>query len=251
MNGVYKTYYIFWIALGFTTSFINEPGFLCHMPFMTNFNGNPNIGLFGYARDEYCLLGRDIQGKIAKKIEKTLNVKVHKVSIAGTSLIGVFCAGNSKCLLIPSIVFDDEMKKLERLKINYEVIETRFTALGNNVLANDKGCLVNPELEDGAIKQIEKALGVKAKRTTIAGLNTLGSLAILNKNGCLTHYGINKKEAEKIRKLLKAKTFPSSINRGNPYVKSGLILNNFDYIVGDQSTGVEVSEMENALGFVR
>lgn len=221
------------------------------MPFITNFNGNPNIGLFGYATNEYCLLGREVQRKVAKKIEQTLNVKMHMVSIAGTFLIGVFCAGNSRCLLIPSIVFDDEIRRLDKLKIKYKIIETRFTALGNNVLANDNGCLVNPKLEDKAIKQIEKALGVKTKRATISGLRTLGSLATLNKNGCLTHYEISKKESEQIRKLLKVKVFPSSINRGNAYVKSGLLLNDSDYVVGDQSTGVEISEVENALGFVR
>jgi len=221
------------------------------MTFITNFNGNPNIGLFGYATNKYCLLSKEVQRKVVKEIEKTLNVKVQRISIAGTVLIGVFCAGNSKCLLIPALVFDDEIKKLDKTRINYEIIETRFTALGNNILVNDKGCLVNPKFEDTAIKQIEKALGVKVKRATIADLNTLGSLAILNKKGCLAHYEIKKKESQQIRKVLKVKVFSSSINRGSPYVKSGLMLNDLDYVVGDQSTGVEIGEVENALGFVR
>ena len=221
------------------------------MPFMTSFNGNPNIGLFGYASNEYCLLGDDVRMKVAKRIAETLNVQLHRVSIAGTSLMGVFCAGNSKSMIIPSIAFDEEMKKLDKAGIRYEVIETRFTALGNNVLANDHGCLVNPDMEDEAIKQIENALRVKVKRATIAGLNTLGSLAVLNRHGCLANYDISEDETQEIRKVLKLKTLPSSINRGNPYVKSGLILNDLDYVVGDQSTGVEIGEVENALGFIR
>ncbi len=221
------------------------------MPFITNFNGNPNVGLYGFATNEYCLLGEDVADKLARKIKETLGVSTHKVSIAGTSLLGVFCAGNSNCLLVPSISFDDELRRLERLSIRHTVIETRFTALGNNVLANEHGCIVNPEFEDEAVEQIEKALGVKVKKMTIAGLNTVGSLAILNRSGCLASCEITKPESEQIRKLLKLRAFPSSINQGNPYVKSGLILNDSDYVVGEQSTGIEIAELDSALGFAR
>ena len=104
---------------------------------ITNFNGNPNVGLFGYCGEDFCLLGQGIPKRVCKEVEKILKVPVHKISIAGTSLIGVFCVGNKNGILIPSIAFEHEMKKLDELGIKYSLIDTKLTALGNNILIND------------------------------------------------------------------------------------------------------------------
>jgi translation initiation factor 6 (eIF-6) len=62
---------------------------------MTDINGNPNIGLYGFCNDNFCLLGNEVPEKKFKEIEDVLKVKCHRISIAGTSLIGVFVAGNN------------------------------------------------------------------------------------------------------------------------------------------------------------
>ena len=96
-NGAFEV----WI---FHKTFLNEHYFRakrgCIMHILkTNFNGNPNVGLFGFATDEYCLLGKEIKKYVAKEIEKVLKVPVHQITLAGTSLIGAFAVGNSKILL--------------------------------------------------------------------------------------------------------------------------------------------------------
>ena len=70
---------------------------------IANVQGNPNVGLYGYANDQYCLLGTEVPSKTAKKIEKVLKVPTHRISMCGTSLVGVFVTGNNKCLLVPEI----------------------------------------------------------------------------------------------------------------------------------------------------
>ena len=113
----------------------------------TNFHGNPNIGLLGIATDKYCIIGSHLSRKKLNKIKEVLKVPIIQTSICGTELAGVFCAANSNCLLLPNIVFESELKVLKKNKIKYKIIDTKHTALGNNVLCNDDGCIVSREFE--------------------------------------------------------------------------------------------------------
>ncbi len=218
--------------------------------YRTDFNGNPNVGLYVFASDKYCLIGKEVSDKHIKQIETALKVPVHKITIAGTSLLGVFLAGNSDCLLIPEIVFEEEIKAIENLGIKYKIINTNLTALGNNILCNDKGALVNPEFKDKDIKQIKEALDVNVKQGTIAGLDTTGSLAVINDKGCLVHNEIKESEIKIIEKLLEIKISKSTINLGNPYIGSGLAANTKGFIVGKLSGGPELVNIEENLGFL-
>ncbi|NTV24352.1 MAG: translation initiation factor 6, partial [Nanoarchaeota archaeon] len=45
---------------------------------MTNYQGNPNIGLFCYATDKYCLVPRAMDAKLKKEISEVLQVPDRK-----------------------------------------------------------------------------------------------------------------------------------------------------------------------------
>ena len=217
---------------------------------ITNFNSNPNVGLYGYCNDEYCVIGKEIQKKVCKKIEKIIEVPVHRLNIAGTSLLGVFCVGNKNNLLLPNIVFEDELKILDKLGIKYTIIDTKLTALGNNILANNKGALVNPYFTDSAIKQIKKALKVDLKKATISELDNIGSLAVLNKKKCLISKFAKDSEIKIVEKLLGVKCTQGTLSFGLPYISSGILVNSHGFIISDQSTGIEIADADHALGFI-
>ena len=61
-----------------------------------------------------------------------------------------------------------------------EIIDTTFNAIGNNVVIYKNKAVVNPELEESAIKQLEE-LGFRCK-TRIAGIETVGANLVLFKN---------------------------------------------------------------------
>jgi translation initiation factor 6 len=216
----------------------------------TDFNGNPNVGLYGYCNNEYCLLGREVDAKTAKELEKVLKVPVHQISICGTSLLGVFFAGNNSRLLVPEIAFDYELKQLDKLGIDYEVIKARLTALGNNLLCNDNGCLANPEFSADQKKRIRQALNVALKPGTIAGLGTVGSLGALNSRGGIVHRDITRDETGYAEELLGTRLIPSTVNMGSPYIRSGLLMNDNGFIIGSASGGPEIVEIEQELGFL-
>jgi translation initiation factor 6 len=217
---------------------------------MTNFHGNPNVGLYGFANDKYCLLGKEVSHHQAQEIAKVLKVPVHQIAIAGTGLIGAFLAGNNKMLLVPSIAFHHELDALDKLDIEYTVIKTRLTALGNNLLCNDTGCLANPEFSADIKKEIRQALGVSLKPGMIAGLDTVGSAGVLNKHGAVLHRDITGPEMDYVQDLLQVPCETGTVNMANPMMRSGVIANSKGFVVGDASGGPEVNNIDHALGFL-
>ena len=214
--------------------------------FKTAFYNNSNIGLYGFATDSYCILAENIKPEIVEKIKSTLDVPVFQLTIFNSSLIGVFCNGNENILLVPNLIKAHEIKMLEKLNIKHEIIDTKYTALGNNLLIKEDVCLVNPNMEKEAITQLEK-LNFKVELGKIADMSTVGSCAILTKNGCLLHPDSTQDDIKQIEKLFKVQADIGTVNMGNPYVKSGIIINSKGYILGDQTTGPETMRLDFAL----
>lgn len=217
---------------------------------MTSFLGNPNVGLYAYANDKLCLVGHMVPQKLHAKISDILRVPVHQTNIAGTSMLGVFCVGNSNSLLLPDIAFGDELKALDKRGIKYTVINTNLTALANNILCNDNGAIVSPDFEEKAIKQIEEALKVKAVKGTIAGLDIVGSLASVNNTNGLISIDSTDEEVELIEKTLKIKLTRGTMGMGVPYISSSIVLNSNGFIVSDHSSGIEIAGADEALGYM-
>ena len=217
----------------------------------TAIKGNPNIGLYGVATDKFCLLGYEVPSEIVKSIEKTLKVKVYQLSIIGTSMIGAFIAANDNMVLVPSVAFDEEIKRLESFGIPFAIIDTKLTALGNNILCNEKVALVNPLFSAKIKKRIRQALNVKAVPGTISGIETVGSVAILNKKGMVVHRDTAREETEQLELLFGVPVSIGSVNKGNLYVKSGVIANSNGIIVGKQTTGPELQNLDEGLGFIK
>lgn len=215
-----------------------------------DFNGNSNIGLFAYCTNEYCLVGREVTDNDIKVLKEVLKVPVHIISIARSSLIGVFLAGNNNKLLVPNIVSDIELKKLEELKIDFEVIDTKHTALGNNILCNDDGAILNPDIEAKALKQIEKALGVPVKTSKIADLEIVGALCAHNTIKGLVHRDASDKELDLIEKMLRINVEIGTLNFGSPYIHSSTIVNDKGFLVGEATTGPEIQNADYAFGFL-
>ena len=216
-----------------------------------SFSNNPNIGLYAFANDDVCLVGQEVDDKQIEEIKDILDVPVHRISIAGTSLIGVFCAGNSKKILVPHIIQQNEKDELKRIGLDYCIIDTRFTALGNIIAANDKGAVVSPDLDDTTIKEIEKSISVPTRRGKISELNNMGSCILANNNGAVAHSGIKEAELVFIENTLKVNVIDGTVNMGSPYVKSGIIANSNGFIIGSQSAGPEITNTDIALGFLK
>jgi len=214
---------------------------------LTSINGNPNVGLYGYANNRYALVGQEVPPSIAAEMEKVLKVPVYRVSIAGTSLIGAFVVGNDRCLLVPNTAFDSELRALDKLKIAYKVIPSKLTALGNNVLCNNTGALVHTEFSADVKKIIRQALDVSLHPGTIAGIPTTGSLATGNSETMVIHRDASDADRKEVETLLGISCDTATINRGSPYLRSGIICNDHGMVISDQSWGPEVGFVDEVL----
>ncbi|OGI12070.1 hypothetical protein A3K64_01870 [Candidatus Micrarchaeota archaeon RBG_16_36_9] len=207
------------------------------------FYGDPNVGLYGFATDDYCLLGLEPDKKILSKLEATLNINIKSTTIAGTEFVGLFATGNKYGIVLPKITEDFEIKKLKSLGINLEIIESRETALGNMILCNDKGCLISPSLRRFK-KKIADALNCEVETGTVGGLNIVGSVSIANNKGCLCHIEAKEEEMKAIEELLKVKVDVGTSGYGSPFIRSGIIVNSKGIVFSEISTGPELGRFE-------
>lgn len=219
-----------------------------------NFNGNSNIGLYAYCLThndkKIILLGENVGEETEKELSKTLDAEIVHLKIAGTPLLGAFLAGNSKNLLVPAIAFDSEIAKLKKIGVPFEIIKTNLTCLGNNIVCNDHGALINPEFKDKEIAIIEEALGVKTKKIKIADLEGPGACIVTNNKHGIIHRDAETFEIEMAKKTLDLESLePCSVNMGSPYLKSGLIVNEAGFVIGEQSGGPEIIYVEENLGY--
>jgi translation initiation factor 6 len=221
------------------------------MPFnfsRIDFRGDPNIGLYAFATDSYCILGTDPQKKILNQIKKTLQTDIKISTITGTELIGLFASGNSNGIILTKIIETYELKKLKKLfGINLEIIKTRETAMGNLILCNDNGCIISKSLKKYK-KTIADVLGCEVVVGTVANMDIVGSTAIASNIGCLCHREAKESEMKKIEKILKVKVDVGTVGYGSPFIKSGLIVNSKGVLYSEGTTGAELGRISEVFG---
>ena len=216
----------------------------------TSIQANPNVGLYIYATDEFAILGPEAKS-IKEEVEEVLGVPAHIISIAGTSLAGVFLAGNSKHLLVPPIVFEHELELLKQLPVEVHVFETIHTALGNNLVINDHGIVAGPMFSKQEQQQLHELLELPVHQIPIADIEVVGSSVVHSTKGGVIHRDARQAEIDLVADTLKLpQLIPGTANFGQPYVRSAIAANTHGFVIGASSGGPEVTNTDEALGFL-
>jgi translation initiation factor 6 len=217
---------------------------------LISFNKNPNIGVVARANDETALVPALSPKDFSSTIQKELDVEVIKTNISGTSLIGSMMAMNNNGILIPKFAYEKERVKIKKAGLNVEVLQDKFTALGNLILFNDKGAIVYKKFTKGAINVIEDIFDIEVAKGDIAGFGTVGSLGIATNKGALVHPLATDDEIEHIESVLGVEVDVGTVNRGAGFVRTGILANNKNVLMGDRTTGPEITRIEDALGLL-
>ena len=216
--------------------------------FSTDFKGDPNLGLYGFASDKSCILGPKLGKNTKAMIKKVLKVRIHECSVLETDFAGMFLAGNSKGIIASDIIKNYEYNSLQKIS-SVCILKTNYTTAGNLILMNDKGIVLSPLLKKFK-QQLSDFFKIPCESSKIAGINIIGSLGIATNKGCLLHPKVKKKELKIIEKTLGITTEIGTVNYGSPYPGSGIIANSFGFIASKTSSGPELGRINEALRFL-
>jgi translation initiation factor 6 len=202
---------------------------------------SPNVGIFAKSNDSIVLLPYGYAETKSKKLIDYLQVEPVFVSIAGNRLIGPMVVLNNKGMILPSLASDDEITYLKQMTgLNIGRLESKHTAVGNLISANDYGAIVSPLFKGEFDKQIEDILGTSVHTMAVADFNQTGSMIVSSNHGAAIHPKASEKEIETVSSILKVDVEPLTINGGIPYLSSGIICNSKSMIVGSLTTGPEL-----------
>jgi translation initiation factor 6 len=220
--------------------------------YLSSIVGSASIGVYSFATEKFVVVPKAVPHKKALQIAEWLKVKLAHTSVSGSMLAGAFCCANSNGLLLPLSVCEEELAVLKSVfEGNITIMETKKTAYGNLVLANDFGAAVDPRFKEPTIKQISETLGVEAVRTEIAGLPYVGSLAVATNKGVLAHPLLKDDERKVLESVFKVPVDVGTVNCGIPYVGTALIANSHAAVAGSMTTGPEMFIIGNALDVVQ
>jgi len=210
--------------------------------------GSACIGVYSIATDRMVIVPPQVPESKAQKLGDGLKVKVVRETIGESPLIGALACANSNGIILPHFVCDEEVQAIKSASdVNIAVMETRKTAYGNLVLANDHGAIVDPRLNRRDVTKIADALGTDTVPSEIAELPYVGSLAMATNKGVLSHPLVKEEERKLLADVLKVHVDVGSVNRGIPYVSTGLIGNVHGAVAGSLTTGPELFIIGNVL----
>jgi len=220
--------------------------------YLSSLVGSASIGVYSLVTDKIFITSKSVPLKKAERLSQLLKTRLVHTSIGGSILAGALACANSNGILLPNLMREEELTVIRRcFEGNITVMDTKKTAYGNLILANDNGALVDPRFKSPEMQEISETLGVEVARGEIAGLPYVGSLAVATNKGVLAHPLLKDSERVLLEDLLKVPVDVGTVNCGIPYVGTGLICNQHAAIAGLLTTGPEIFIIGNALDVVK
>ena len=214
--------------------------------------GSVNIGLYVKATSHYFIYHSDILARKVKVLRNMLGVEGIPIKPLNTRVVSPFIAGNKYGVIISRYVDSDLLynvkESMEKNGLKVVVLDTKYTALGNLTVFNDKYALVSPIIPIEVRRVIADELDVEVAACTIGRASYIGSLLVVNNKGGLVSPSIREDEHIFIESFLKINVFSGTINSGVPFISSGLVVNDNGIVVGEDTVGRELFVLTQAFG---
>jgi len=214
-----------------------------------DFFGSADIGIFTVVTSRYAIVPPELGAKKLATLERELGVEVIRTPILGTSIVGVFLAANSSGMVLPHLALQEEVERISSAmdSVNILLLRSRVTAMGNLILANDRGAIVSPEFTGREADQISETLGVPVVRSRIVGRSYVGSIGVATNLGALIHVESDAEDLRIVSDVLKVPADIGTVNGGVTFVRSGLVANDRGAAMGARTTGPEMVAISRAL----
>ena len=216
-----------------------------------SFSGSSYVGVFARTTDDCLLIRPDLDADLVATLTDTLAVDAIETTVGGSGTVGALATGNENGLLVSSRITDRERDRIAEA-LDQPVVELpgRINAAGNVVLVNDTGAYVHPDLSREAVLAVRDALDVPVERGLVAGVETVGTAAVVTNEGVLAHPKATDGELDALEELFGVPADIGTVNYGGPLVGSGLLANDAGYVAGQDTTGPELGRIEDALGYI-
>ncbi len=213
----------------------------------TLFGGSPYLGVYVRAGERVAVVPPSTSGPLERDLARLLGVEIVRTTVADSEVVGALLAANGHGVVVGDELDDRERTALERVG-PIRIVRHRQNAMGNNILANDRGAMVHPEFSDAALEEIGSALGVPARRGTLAGLGTVGMAGVATNRGAIVHPRATDREVKSAEEALGVPVHRSTANFGVPIVGACLVANSRAFLVGRPTTPVEIVHLQDGLG---
>ncbi|AET32877.1 translation initiation factor IF-6 [Pyrobaculum sp. 3827-6] len=210
--------------------------------------GTSSVGVFITTNNSVTIIPPDAPEKIDDVVRNTLGTSVARFTVARSPLLGIFTVLNDNGVLLPPLVLEEEVKLFKSLGLNVEIVNTKYTAISNLVLAGNRVALVSPLLEPDARRAVADVLGVEVVVDTIAGNPLVGALAVLNSRGVLVAPEATDDDLKKLSEYFKARVDVGTVNKGRSFLRGGVVVNDRGALVGDETAGPELMRLQQVLG---
>ncbi|NLL94977.1 MAG: translation initiation factor IF-6 [Thermoplasmatales archaeon] len=213
---------------------------------LADYDGNPNIGVYAAVAEELAFLPPNAPAYFEKALAETLGVEVVRTTVAGSLVVGSLMAINSHGAVVSELCEQNEAELISS-KLPLAYVDDRMNAAGNNILVNDNGAIVNPEISKSALRGISKALGVDCVRGTVAGMGVVGSACLATNKGAAIHPEATDEEISLVEETLGVKAYRTTLNHGVRLLAACSVANSKGAVIGRQTTPIEMGRLEEAL----
>lgn len=216
---------------------------------LSKVGGNPNIGVYSAANESLAFLSSDASEEYIRDVEYALDVETHLTTISGSFVVGSLIAMNSNGAIMSGLAEEHEVKLVSSF-MPVLLLNGSYNAAGNNILMNDNGAAVNPDIDDRTLRAIEDVIGVPCVRATAAGINTVGAACKATNKGAVCHPDATDEEIGVLKDILKVDVKRTTLNHGSKLLGPCLLANSKGALVGDMTTPIEMGKLEDALDLI-
>ncbi len=213
---------------------------------VTRIFNSPFLGVYLRTWEDYTLVPRNSDRDIKSMASHYLKTEPIEMTIGGSNLLGSMAVMNSNGMIFSNIVTEEELKNIPK-DVNYAVLKDNLNAVGNNILANNKAALIHEEFSDESVRTIGEVLGVEVVKGKFKEVRTVGSSGLITSSGLVIPPNMTDDEIDELGKIFGVKGRVGTANFGSLYIGASVVSNSKGALIGEDSTTVEISNIEEAL----
>ncbi|MGC9294230.1 MAG: translation initiation factor IF-6 [Thermoplasmata archaeon] len=207
---------------------------------------SPFLGVYLRTWEKYTLVPSNLDRDMSRIISESLGTELIELTLGGTKLLGSLSAMNSKGILLSNIASDEEKSKIPS-DLNIAFLKDQINAVGNDILVNDKAALVHEDFDRKSLRVIEDILDVEVRKGSFGEIKTIGSCGLITTQGLILPPSMSDEEIDEMSNFFGVKGKIGTANFGSLYVGASVVANSKGALIGEDSTTIEISNIEEAL----